>query len=352
MKHLIFLFSLLFFFSCTKDESGSNQNGNDTLLTIPIDYSQLVDLKSDVATFKSEEDFNSFMKTLPTLTHHQKLELANQTSFTSVEEHLESLYDQLDLIDNREAFIFANQNSEYLEIVTNDIGDEEVVEKEISQHTSAIIHNTDRIIKVGDIYYKYISDLVVKNKDYQALKVLKSSEDVKNSRMNFEKAYEILGKDNSVRWTDLGKAFSLQAEKNPSGCKNDRRVKFSWVLFEFTDQGGDITGKRIHLLTEIHPTKKGIPCIWYRYKTVITRNNFNFTGNIRVTNSSLTSSFNVSIPNTVVTSSSLDSDNFLFGFIPIGDQKAEACFTRERVDVTTQGKGGLWINLNQSKLCN
>jgi hypothetical protein len=342
-------------YSCAKEAVHTESKPvSDDLSVISQDYSQLVDLNSNVATFKSEEDFNSFIKILPTLSQEQKMELVNQTSFTSVDEHLDNLYQQLDLIDNREAFIsFVNQNSDYLAIMTNNSGDEEVVEKEISQHTSSIIHNTDRMIKVGDTYYKYISDLLVKDKDYNSLKSLKSVDDVKRSRLNYETAYEILGQDNSVRWDDLNKWFSLEAENDQPHCRHDRRVKLSWTLIEFTDKDKvlEITGKRIHLLTEIHPTKRGIPCIWYRYKTVITRNSFNFRGNIRVSNSNLASSFNISKPNTVVNASSLDSDDFLFGFIPFGNQKAEACFTFERCDVTTQGMGGFWINLNQSRPC-
>lgn len=340
-------------YSCGKEDNlTENQVNKNDQTNISQEYLQLVDLNSSMATFKSEDDFAKFMEILPTLSQQQKEELVSQTQFTTVEEHLEYLYEQLDLIDDRQLFInFVSQNSEFLEISVNEFGDEEVIEKEISLDPSALIHNVDRIIKVKDTYYKFIGDIQVECKDYNTLKLIKSKKDAENSRLDCKLAYKVLGYSESSRWTDLNKMFSLQAENNQSGCKNDRRVKFSWGLLEFTDKAGDIIGKRIHLITEIHPTKKGIPCIWYKYKTLITRNNFNFAGNIRVTSSTLSTSFNITKPNTAVEASGLDSNDFLFAFIPIGNQKAEACFTLERVDVTTRGMGGFWINLNQSSIC-
>jgi len=345
-------------YSCAKEETNTeNQVINEELTNISQNYSQLVDLSSNVATFKSDEDFCRFMKILPMLSDQQKEELVNQTQFTTLEEHLEYLYEQLDLIDDREDFIsFVNQNSDYLEIVTNDIDDEEVVEKEISLDPSAIIHNNDRIIKVGDTYIKYISDLCVKSMDYEVLKSIRTSEDVKNSRLEFEKAYNILGSENSARWTDLDVCFSLQAENNRPWCKNDRRVKLTWCIIEdvFTteiprpDGGKDkIKNNRVFVTTKIHPTKKGIPCIWYNYTTLITRNNFNFAGDVRVTNSAITTSFNLTRPNTSVESSGLNTLDLVLSYFPLGNQKTEACWTTERCSVTTRGMDTFWIHLNQ-----
>jgi len=351
-------------YSCAKEETNTeNKVINDELTNISQNYSQLVDLSSNVATFKSEEDFSKFMKILPTLSDQQKEELVNQAAFTTFENYLDSLYEQMNMIDDREEFInFINQHSDVFEIIIDDSGDEEVIEKEVSLDPSAIINNKDRIFKVGDTFYKHISDICIKSKDYNILKTIKSKNDAINSRLDYDIAYKILGSDSSLRWTDLNKEFSLIAVNNQSGCNNDRRVKLSWEVFEDditikiprADGGTDkIKNNLVLVTTEIHPTRKGRPCIWFKYKTLITRNNFNFTVDVRVTNSTIATSFNLTRPNTQVEARGLDTGpDLVLSYFPIGNQKTEACWTRERADVTTQGMGGLWINLNQSDPCN
>ena len=361
---IILLVLTLSFSSCTKEHeiSDENQNVGNIDLALNGSINSLIDLGSNYASFRSEEDYVQFLKLLPSISDDEKGQLLSQANFTTFENYLDSLYEQMDLIDDRVAFIdFIYQHSDVFEIIIDDSGEEEVIEKEVSLDPSAIINNIDRIFKVGDIFYKHISDICIKSGDYNLLKKIKSKDDAINSRLDYEVAYNILGYDSSLRWTDLNKVFSLQAENNRPFCKNDRRVKLTWAIIEdvFTteiprpDGGKDkIKNNRVFVITEIHPTRKGIPCIWYNYKTLITSNNFNFAGNVRVTNSAISTSFNLTRPNTQVEARGLDTQDLVLTYFPIGDQKTEACWTRERTDVTTRGMDGFWINLNTTSICN
>jgi len=113
------------------------------------------------------------------------------------------------------------------------------------------------------------------------------------------------------------------------------------------DGGRDkIKNNRVFVITEIHATRKGRPCIWYKCKTLITRSNFNFAGSVRVINSTILTPFNLTRPNTQVEARGFDTRHLVLNYFPVGDQKTQACWTWERADVTTRGMDGFWINLN------
>lgn len=360
------LFTTLFasvLFSCSKEESLQIE---DAVAQIPLaDPGEIVDLvklNGKVAEFESIEDFYEFTSSLSTLDESQLAEITSLVDFTTIEDYYDYLYAELDKIEDTQEFRdFIAAHSDYLEININDEDEEEVVEKELSVDPTSIIQNSDRIIKVGDTYLKYLGEYAIKSTDYERLLSISSIAEVKSADLEYARAYTILDQSTGKggqeqRWDDLNVKNSLIAVKNKRWCRNDRRVRLSWNIIDdnFEFEVPNASGKddkfkvtNIFVITQIRPSKKGIPCIWYNYKTRITRNNFLFNGDVRFTNSTVQESFNITKPNTSVEARRLDTRDFVLGLMPRGDQKPEARWTRERVSVTTRGMDGQWIHLNQ-----
>lgn len=349
MKNLSFLLlSILFLSSCSKDLESISETfilKEEVILDDELDINSLVTFNSNYASFDSPEDFDKFLVKLYELSEADLNEFSSNISFTTIYEYLDDLYDQLDEIEDESEFkAFVNQHDDYLAIIEDEYGELEVVEKDMFIAPIRVLQNKDRIVKVGDDFVKFIGNLYVLSNDYGTLSNLKSVADVNNSDFDFKVAYTTFDVDASQR--ELNRIKSIQIEKDVRGCRKDRRVEFSWVVGrQETSFSGSPVDVTFFVATTIKPTKKGRPCIWYRYKTRITRNNFNFQGDIML-NSVLAATWNIVREDTEVEARRLDTDEAFFSYFPLFPTTEQAFWTRERVDVTTRGMDGMWINLD------
>ena len=189
-------------------------------------------------------------------------------------------------LTTRDAFVnYVNNYADFMEIKLMSNGEEEVVEKEISRHPIAPFLNIDRIIKVGEEYRKYIGEFYIASENYADLAGINSTADMEKSKLEYKQAVSF-----QSGLLDKGPGDFFDEEFNDNRwCKDDRKVELladlsiaqtwepnigTYIYDAFPYVG--VTAKR-----------KGIPCIWYPYKTNITWDNFHveyiMDGNPKVT---------------------------------------------------------------------
>jgi hypothetical protein len=154
-----------------------------------------------------------------------------------------------------------------------DNGEKKVIEKEISEHSIAPFLNTDRIIQIADNYQKFIGNISVESINYEQLKQVFDSKKV--AGLKYEEVYQIIsGVDDSMSKTHVGTVLSWEAKKDMRNCMNDRKAILEAY---FLDESFTVFGV---FISQIRPQigvvaeRKGLPCIWYKYNTDITWNNF------------------------------------------------------------------------------
>jgi hypothetical protein len=176
---------------------------------------------------------------------------------------------------------YVSNYSDILEIQVMDNGEKEVAEKEISLHSIASFLNADRIVKVGDNYEKFISNIEVTSNDYSQLKQILDSK--KTLGLTYKEVYRI--HSGSKDKTHIGTTLSWEATKDQRRCKNDRKVTF-YAYFNYepvTAPNGVVFDFRRPKMSVV-ARRKGIPCIWYNYRTKITWNDFYVEYSVNSTN--------------------------------------------------------------------
>lgn len=171
-----------------------------------------------------------------------------------------------------------------------------VQEKEITKHSIYSFLNGEKVIKVGGIYQKYLSKLCVESKNKEILSTIESKDEVFNSGLNYfltvtTNPYELSEDNLELRWGELGLLRSWTEYNDAFWCKNKRKATFTiGTLYEvnyFNDPFvGQLTQIIVARIADVTARRKGIPCIWYKYKTKIIWNGFhaeydiNRSGNI------------------------------------------------------------------------
>lgn len=200
---------------------------------------------------------------------------------------MERAYEGMNVLETREEFIeYLKQYEKYLELVELPSGEEEVQEKEITGHSIYSFLGKDKIIKVGNIYQKYFSEICVESKNIEDLLRLENEGDVPNAGLNYFVAYAIdspvLGDNNiQLRWGENEFFRQWEKENSKYWCKNKRKVRlkvgFPREVVSIINPRGE--GPNLHQVfvgrqARVTAFRKGIPCIWYRYKTRIIWNDF------------------------------------------------------------------------------
>lgn len=279
--------------SCSKQESLINepnlQANCDQKITLPkVDVNKIINgFSSHMAVFSSRNEFAEFLSEFNKLSEESQKILLNNIEYETVQDILDAAYAGMDSIQTREEFIeYLSNYSDYLNLVTLPNGEEEVVEKDITGHSVYNFLNSARIVKVGNVFQKYFAKLCVESEDLELLKSINNENEVRNSRLKYFIAYtdnpnEIQNKNQiDSRWGELGLIRVWEKENNAYWCKNKRKATLE-VGFDFgvnvldnDPRVGVVHQVVVKRVGKVTAKRKGIPCIWYAYKTDITWNGF------------------------------------------------------------------------------
>ena len=212
---------------------------------------------------------------------------------------LNQAYEGMNNLQTRKEFIeYLKQYEKYLTLAELPNGEEEVQEKDITGHLIYPLLNKDKIIKIGDTYQKYFSKICVESKNMEELLQLSDEKVAMHSGLKYFIAFTTnpseLNKDElQPRWGELGTFRQWEKENDKYWCKNKRKVRFRAgfpysvvVLEDPLGHGYDLHQVFAYREAKVAAYRKGIPCIWYPYKTKIIWNDFhleydtNWNGNI------------------------------------------------------------------------
>src|SRR5699024_5824394 len=129
-----------------------------------------------------------------------------------------------------------------------------------------------------------LDDIKITNPDYYYLQQSNNKDDFINQDSTVIKVVKSYSQPSNTQIAELRGQFGYnfwEYIRNPSGCKNDRKIEFSIKFVEnineFYDPG---LGWTMQVLVTRSATlkgrRKGIPCIWYSYKTNLKWKNFKF----------------------------------------------------------------------------
>ncbi len=269
----ILLVSSIVMVSCSKDEAISKTETLESSL-LEVDLNEVSSkFTNEYAYFESNEELRAFYIQFVNSDEARKETLLNKLNYQTLDEKLDVIYEGMITIETREAFVdYVSNYSDLIEIAM--IGDEEeVIEKEISKHAIAPFLNTDRIIKVGDEFRKFIGEYYVASSNYDDLAMIHRGKDIYKSELNYEKVLSIESgfpqKKTSYFFAELG--------NNQRRCKNKRKVQLiaDLTVNATNDQYAGVVYD-VFPYIEAVAKRKGIPCIWYRYKTHLEWDNFHF----------------------------------------------------------------------------
>lgn len=330
----VLLVSGIVMWSCEKDAQltpitpnvVTNTNSDMEFVNSIID-----NFTSEYASFQSEEEMTKFIKAYLGLTYEQQQEVLGKLKYETLNDYISTAYDGMVTLETERAFEeYVNNYADYLEIVPIANGERDVVEKETSVHVIAPFINVDRMVKLGDMFTKYIGTYIVKATNKADLERIKSSSDVLASSLNYTNL-------SSSSRNDLFETKEHQLENDQQWCKDDRKVILE-AKFEKTNA---LSGVGYDYLPKVIVTakRKGLPCIWYKYNTDITWNNFHFkisvdgipTVDWTISNRTKYDVKDIHYPYSSLIYSGLDSN------IPI------VTWTKQRSDVTTIGIGAQYL---------
>ena len=243
-----------------------------------IDFQKVLsNFSEDYAIFSSSLELASFLTQMNELSENEKEDLAIGFKHRTLDIAIEEAYDYLSNIKDENDFRqFITENTHLFEIVRNEDGEEEVVEKNRTLHKARFLLNEDMIIKVGDSFEKYMGDYCIYSNDYSKLTSIESEADLFLSELKYRKVIKHLS--NSYR-NGLNSIYTYEEENDQDKCKNDRKIILEVQLFHHeiwfeVGPGEWAVIIEIWRRAECFAKRKGIFCIWYGYNTNITWNDF------------------------------------------------------------------------------
>jgi hypothetical protein len=332
--------------------------GKEQSIDLPdVNLTEIVEnFGSEQATFNSYLEFAAFTKKFKEISYEEQQELISKLKYETIEEILDRAYEGMNNLKTRDEFIeYLKQYESYLELVELPNGEEEVQEKEITGHYIYSFLNKDKIIKIGNIYQKYFSKLCVESDSKETLLKIENERDVINSGLKYYVSYTTepseLNKDAlQLRWGEIGFFRQWEKENDKYWCKNKRKVRlkvgFPYEVVLLINPRGE--GPYIHQVfvgrrAKVTALRKGIACIWYKYKTKIIWNDFhieydtNWNGDIE--------HFVWTHPDEVKYARSINREKLLQVYIAEW-QFYDTQMTKIKSNITTRGIWDKWLKVD------
>lgn len=270
---------LILVFSCSHDEEYpySVNNTNNTEYDISLIISKFT---HEYAFFENEEVLNVFLSELRKMKRNEKVELFDNLPYKTVSDKLKAFYSDMDEFREAQQFYDLVDNTNgLLEITENELGESEVLEPGLPEHSISQILNEDLIIKVGNTYHKYFNQYKIQSKNLNELSKISNIDQLSSSNLEHEVFYQVMAESSFDR--DLNQIIPDELVVNEPWCVNDRRVRYTALINYYSGYHHIFPFANLIAIVKVRPAKKGIPCIWYNYTTRIIsedfRHEFNYT---------------------------------------------------------------------------
>lgn len=356
---IIFIFSL-FFTSCNVEEENlinDNKSLNTREMENSLSYQEISDIVdnfgADYASFSSDKIYYRFISSFYDLSEKEREQIIEKLKFEPIDAFLDGLMEQIDKMQTREEVLnFIDKNSRYLKLERSSDGEEYVEFNNYSEHLSHPFFNRDQIIKVGEVYHKYVDDICVKGDDLTQILKLDTKEQALAAGLEHFIATEENSKVESFnyRWGDLGIVYEEEEIYNPAWCVNDRKVElqygFPYSSFQSYDPVfGYLTHVAVARYARIRAIRKGYPCIWYPHKDDITWNNFLFKYDFKV--NGVITQYTWSQPNMFEQNVyTINFEQLAYTYIANWDS-FDCQWTKKRTSATTAEMNGVWLHFDE-----
>lgn len=327
----------------------------------------LVDLSGDVAYFPTQEAWHTFRSQVYGLSYEDGLLLEDQlvaaASFDLLPVVYDAFYTSVEQ-DSAEEHFFAEVQSyaDVLQIVDRPDGEQELVHTYESMDPTSKVVDRNSIFKLGDTYGKLLGGVVLWSNYYDELVAI-TTVPATPSEGSSTSLYNIIAEDDIVEprssCGDLNVSEERIMQKNPRWCRNDRRISFSWKVYENTafevDRGPGVKDKFVDVRTNFRSrAHKKYGCIWGRYSTIHYRRSADFDVTVKYKDNSgnTIGEFDFepyTAPQRVNRSAiTWEDDMRLLTYLKDNSFKVEACWTRERIDVSPRAFGeSSWLIIDQ-----
>lgn len=348
----IFLFLVVFaFFACNK-ELIQDSNNEVQSINLEIDVDRVVDnFKSNYAFFESKDELSRFMISFDKLNDSKKEELVKSLKFKTINKTIDDYYEEMAKLRTEEEFQnLVNKSNGLFEIGLNDEGEKEVFEVGLTKHSIVNFLNENLIIKVGENYFKYYADLLIKSNSPQELSRLNSKEAIINSGLPFETSYKVLKSEVNSRWGEANLVRTWKETKDKPWCNSDRRVRLRVsIVEEYHNVNDPILGNITHILVgrnaNVYPFRKGFPCIWFNYKTRIIWEDFDLKYKTKENSDQILSHHWVHA-NEDVEARNITRKSTIFAYIPQFGHTFDCMWTDIVSNITTRGIWSKWLRVN------
>lgn len=228
---------------------------------------------SQMATFRDEKEFQTFIHNYNELSEEQQESVVSRLQYSTLKKKIDKAY--LEMISYREESQFYNKINELdglLSIEFNEDGEKEVFEPLVSRHSVLPFLNEDMLIKVGPSYFKYVGKYAFISDNSSSLRKIMTLEDALAKSIEHQLVVESISVSQSEidMRQDVNTPFSFFKTINKPYCNSDRRARLTVLL----DVDVNSTFREYFREAEFTALRKGFPCIWYKYNTQMSWDNF------------------------------------------------------------------------------
>lgn len=270
-KYIIFLLSITFILSCSKEQLIENEQTELNLKDVVNNFT------NEYAYFENDAVMSSFLKKYNSLKDDEKVEIINLLKYKTVEQKLDEYYEMMNSTETEEQFVeIINKSKGLLTIDLNEYGEKEVYETGLSLHSIKPFLNSDMIIKVGDSYQKYVNKYLVKDDSYNNLNNFKFDiNSIGNEKLDVVKVVKILNTSTTQiqQRNDVNIPFSWTISNTNGSCRHHRKLTMEVSISEDTHNTYNEYFRNASLVAK----RKGVFCIWYKYKTQLVWTNYDMT---------------------------------------------------------------------------
>ena len=347
MKRINAFFLFLFvatslFISCEK-QLLEPEKQNDVFIVSDLLVEITEGFNENNAVFKDVETLITYYNEFSKLNGAQRNDFLSSLEFEPLSIYKDRIQDGLANLETREDYVsYLEKYGNILSVQIHLDDTESVIDLNQSTHFASTFANKDRIIQIGDTYFKYWKNYAIISSNYFELLRLNTLEDIKSSGLSFEVVVESM--QNVISRDNFDVLYYEEITNNNSGCKNDRRIKFYLEMQKQTVTLNGITSTEGFMWAEVVAWRKGIPCIWYTYNTTITWNDCDLQGDF-YDNGTLDTHITFQPSDETKNSvKRIDRSQLMWGkVIIVGD--ATFFWTTKESSLTHQGMAGTWIYL-------
>ncbi|MCF6242934.1 MAG: DUF4848 domain-containing protein [Bacteroidales bacterium] len=335
LNYLMISVIIVLFSQCTKENNLSVKETNTSDKVI-VENKRLV--------FNDKEILNRTLEKLLNMNTEELVSWYKQNDFESMWLIYNKAYNELEkLTTDTEIYKFVNKYQEYFEIVIDENGEVNLVEK-IDNPLYARIVN-----KNGEYTYKGKVNKIIGNKlisineeDYSVIKNLKASDIIEIAKNDEQiELFDLTGREasNIFKSGNCGSSKEATYTRDERRCKHDRKVTLNigtYVIYN--------SFRSVYIVAAVYGKRK-FGCIWSRYKTALSLRNVSFSVRYQVIGQlpgggAAYDYYSSTIPNSDIESNELVKANYKDDIL-ISSYK-HSYFTRVSGKATSRGVGSNW----------